>query len=147
MPLLKRILNLSALIGLGMAVSSCDRPSSEYKQLTTLPYSQWNEYARSLPVERRLDLQREILERAGHNPPTTVSESFSGEPVATYEAILRRIRSGDHSPYYLGVIYAINRSPNFDMCRRQDRVVVQKYLRAIATDEVSPSNRPAFYSC
>lgn len=132
-----------ALAGL----SSCDRGSSNYQHIKTRPPDQWNSYAATLPVDRRLTLHKEIMERSGHNPLNTISESFGADPQETYANIVKRLKAGDRSRFYLPVIYAINRSPNFKICDQSDRRVVQRFLWDHATDAVKREHRSDFYRC
>jgi len=128
-------------------LASCDRGTPAYQQIKELPYSQWDQYAASLPIERRLDLHKEIMERSGHNPKMTIEASFRAEPRETYSAIVKRIKMGDNSRYYLGVIYEINRSRGFRICSQPDRSIVQSYLSGIAEYPGHLRLRPDFYSC
>lgn len=128
-------------------VSGCDRGSSNYQHIKALPYDQWNSYAATLPVGRRLTLHKEIMERSGHNPINTISESFNTDPKETYAEIVQRLKAGDRSSFYLSVIYAIDRSPTFSVCEQPDRKIVQQFLKDNMTDEVKPEHRPDFYSC
>jgi hypothetical protein len=147
MPVLSRwgraLLIPVALVGL----AGCDRGSTAYQHIKGLPYSQWDRYAASLPLEERLDLHKEIMERSGHNPQMTIEASFSTQPAETYKSIVNRIRHGDKNRYYLGVIYEINRSPQFKICSQSDRSVVQSYLFGIAGYPGQERYQPDFYSC
>lgn len=147
MPVLKRPgrLALMSLVLVGLA--GCDRGTPAYRNIKHLPYSEWDRYAASLPIEESLDLQKEIRERSGHNPQMTIEGSFSSRPVETYKSIVRRIKSGDTSRYYLGVIYEINRSPNFRICSQPDRAVVQSYLATMIGYPGEKRNQPNFYTC
>lgn len=147
MPVLKgsRPIVLSVLILVGAA--GCDRGTPAYRQINDLPVSEWDRYAASLPIEQALDLQKEIGERSGHNPQMTIEGSFSGRPTETYASLVRRIRHGDKSRYYLGVFYEINRSPNFKICSQPDRSVVQSYLSTMTGYPGQKQNQPDFYKC
>jgi hypothetical protein len=147
MPILKnwerRLLVLVALASL----TGCDRGSPAYRHIKDLPYSQWDRYATSLPLEQRLDLHKEIMEQSGHNPQMTIEASFSAQPTETYKSVINRIRHGDKSRYYLGIIYEINRSPGFKVCSQPDRAVVQSYLSGIEGYPGQAQHQPEFYSC
>lgn len=146
MPVLKSgQLALSLLIIVGLA--GCDRGTPAYRHIKELPYSEWDRYAASLPVEQALDLQKEIRERSGHNPQMTIDGSFSSRPVETYKAIVRRLKNGDNSRYYLGAIYEINRSRGFRICSQPDRSVVQSYLAGMTGYPGQKQNQPDFYTC
>jgi hypothetical protein len=112
-----------------------------------LPYSEWDRYAASLPIEQRLDLNEEIRDRSGHNPQMTIEASFSAQPSETYKSIVNRIRKGDTSIYYLGIIYEINRSPEFEICSQPDRKIVQDYLSGITGYPGQELDEPDFYNC
>ncbi|MBB3360367.1 MULTISPECIES: hypothetical protein [unclassified Novosphingobium] len=127
--------------------AGCDRGSPAYRQIEKLPYSEWDRYAASLPIEKRLDLQKEIMERSGANPQMTIEGAFSKQPSETYEALINRIKRGDHSRYYLGVIYEINRSDKFEICSQPDRRIIQSYLRGIAGYPGQERQQPDFYNC
>lgn len=129
------------------SLSGCDRGSSNYQHIKALPSDQWNSYAATLPVDRRLTLHKEIMERSGHNPLNTISESFGADPQETYADIVKRLKAGDRSRFYLHVIYAIDRSPAFSVCEQPDRRVVQQFLRDNMTDAVKPEHRSDFYRC
>lgn len=147
MPVLKELrwLVWSALIVAGVA--SCDRGTPAYRHIKDLPVSEWNQYAASLPIEQALDLQREIGERSGHNPKMTIEGSFLSRPTETYASLVRRIKLGDKSRYYLGVFYEINRSPNFKICSQPDRSIVQSYLSTMTGYPGQKQNQPDFYKC
>ena len=87
------------------------------------------------------------MERSGHNPLNTISESFGADPQETYADIVKRLKAGDRSRFYLPVIYAINRSPAFRFCEQPDRRVIQQFLKDNMTDAVKPEHRPDFYRC
>lgn len=147
MPILKTPL-LSAALGLAaFGLVGCDRGSSEYQHIDDLPYSQWESYAQTLPLEERLDLHNEIMERSGHNPLMTISGSFSDDPQKTYDAIVSRIDSGDTSRSYVRILYEINRQGDFAICGQPNRKAVQGYLWDMATDAVQPKDRADFYTC
>ncbi|MEJ7777004.1 MAG: hypothetical protein WKF52_06440 [Sphingomicrobium sp.] len=129
------------------SLTGCDRGSSTYNRINDLPHSEWDIYAATLPVEQRLDLHKEIMERSWHNPLMTISESFNKDPKETYDQLINRLKAGDQSRFYLSVIYSIDESYNFNICDQDDRKVVQSYLRKIATDAVRESDRPDFYRC
>jgi len=147
MPILDKwqrgLLVLAALGGL----VGCDRGSPAYRHIKDLPYSEWNRYAASLPIEQRLDLNEEIRDRSGHNPQMTIEASFSAQPSETYKSIVNRIRKGDTSIYYLGIIYEINRSPEFEICSQPDRKIVQDYLSGITGYPGQELDEPDFYNC
>jgi hypothetical protein len=136
---------LISLVVVGLA--GCGRGTPSYRHIKDLPYSEWDRYAASLPVEEALDLQKEIRQRSGHNPKMTIEGSFTSRPVETYKAVVRRIRSGDTSRYYQGVIYAIDESPNFKICSQPDRKVVQSYLASRTGYPGNERYRPDFYTC
>lgn len=146
MPILKlgRLVPLVLIVG---GLSACDRGTPNYRHIKELPYSEWDRYAASLPVEQALDLQEEIWRKSGHNPKMTIDESFSDRPAETYKAIVRRIRNGDTGRYYLGVIYNINRSPGFRICSQPDRSIVQSYLAGITGYPGQKKLQPDFYIC
>jgi hypothetical protein len=135
------------MVAVTVSLAGCDRGSPAYNRIKDLPYSQWDKYAATLPVEQRLDLHKEIMERSGHNPKMTIGASFSTNPESTYKSLVDRIRRGDNSRYYLGVIYEINRSPSFKICDQPDRKVVQGYLGGIVSYPGQKQYRPDFYDC
>jgi hypothetical protein len=139
----RQLLVVVAIAGL----TACDRGSPAYRHIKDLPYSEWDRYAASLPIEQRLVLNKEIRERSGHNPQMTIEASFSSQPAETYKSIVNRIRNGDTSRYYLGIIYEINRSPEFKICSQPDRKVVQAYLSGITGYPGQERDQPDFYSC
>ena len=146
MPVLKSgQLALSALIIVGLG--GCDRGTPAYRHIKDLPYSEWDRYAASLPIEQALDLQKEIRKRSGHNPQMTINGSFSSRPAETYKSIVRRIKNGDTSRYYLGAIYEINRSPKFKICSQPDRSVLQSYLAGMTGYPGQKQHQPDFYTC
>jgi hypothetical protein len=130
-----------------LILSGCGDESSAYRHIKQLPYSEWNSYATDLPLAERMSLHKEITKRSGHNPKMTIVSSFFNNPEETYKIIVDSVKSGDKGRYYLDIIYEINRNPAFDMCEKQDRMVVQRYLWSLATDAVRKENRPKFYSC
>jgi hypothetical protein len=141
---LKRILLVLSIVTL---LAACGRGSSAYRHIMALPYSEWNSYAASLPIEKRLDLQQEIFDRTGPNPQMTISGSFSSQPLETYRAIHNRIERGYRSIAFLGVIYEIDRAPNFEICSQSDRRVVQSYLSQIPTYPRHEKFEPDFFTC
>lgn len=128
------------------SMAGCDRGSPAYNHIKDLHYTQWESYAVTLPIDKRLDLHKEIMERSGHNPPMTIEFSFSAEPSETYNLIVKRLRNGDRSRYYQGVIYDINRS-SFKICAQPDRRIVQEYLLGITGYPGHEKDRPDFYTC
>jgi hypothetical protein len=136
---------LMSLVLIGLA--GCDHGTPAYRHIKDLPYSEWDRYAASLPIEQALDLQKELREKSGHNPQMTIEGAFANRPVETYNAIVRRIRDGDTSRYYLGVIYEINRSPRFKICSQSDRAVVQTYLSNMNGYPGQKRDQPSFYTC
>lgn len=147
MQVLGRLTAISALVFMAFYLVGCDRGSSEYEKIEALPHSEWANYARTLALEQRLNLHKEIMERSGHNPLVTISGAFNKEPEMTYDIIVNRLKSGDRSRYYINVLYEINRQENFDICNQPDRKIVQRYLWDLATDAVPPSRRADFYRC
>ncbi len=141
---LKRTLLVSLVVTL---LAACDRGSSSYQHIKALPYSEWNSYAASLPIEKRLDLQKEIFERTGPNPQMTISESFFNQPLQTYISIRDRVKNGDRSIALLEVIYEIDRSPNFNICSQPDRNIIQIYLSQIPKYPGHEKFEPNFFSC
>lgn len=139
----RQLLVVVAIAGL----TACYRGSPAYRHIKDLPYSEWDRYAASLPIEQRLDLNKEIRERSGHNPQMTIEASFSSQPAETYKSIVNRIRNGDTSRYYLGIICEINRSPEFKICSQRDRKIVQAYLSGITGYPGQERDQPDFYSC
>ena len=95
-----QLLVLAVVIGL----AACSSGSPEYRHIKDLPWQEWDSYASTLPIERRLDLHKEIRERSIH-PQMTIQLSFESQPRETYRAIVNRIKSGDTSRYYLDIIY------------------------------------------
>ncbi len=146
----RRLIQAAARQGaLGIAallLAGCGRASADYRTLKELPPGEWTQFAARLPIERQLDLYLEV-QRSSHNPPQTITESFGGKPSETYRALVDRIRRGDTSRHYQGVLYEIDRNPSFAICDQPDRKVVQDFLWSIATNAVKPSDRPAFYRC
>ena len=147
MPILTRPIKTTVIALISFSISGCDRPSDSYKHIKRLPESQWENYASTLPLSDRLNLHKEIMTHAGHNPSMTILGSFSKQPFETYQEIVARLSNGDASPHYVSVLYEINRSPNFRICSQRNRKLVQRYLWANATTEVEDRHRPAFYSC
>lgn len=146
MPILK-LRNIHTVAVAVMLLLGCDDKSSAYQHIMRLPYSDWNKYAASLSVEDRMSLHRDILDKSGHNPKMTIVSSFYNNPEESYAIIVDHVRRGDGGRYYLDVIYEINRNPSFDMCKKHDRRVVQRYLWSMATDAIKKEDRPKFYSC
>lgn len=147
MPLLNRA-KLGLVVGMAaIGLSGCGRGSPEYKAINHLPYSQWRDYAASLPIDKRLDLSNEIRERSWHTPKNNIEDSFSNEPYYTYKAIIKRIRNQDNSRYYLGIIYDIDGKGGFKICNQPDRKILQMYLSGIARYPGHQENRPDFYNC
>ena len=147
MPVLRRRWRLSLCSLLAIAPAACDRGTPAYRHIKDLPYSEWTGYAASLPVEQALDLNKEIEARSGHNPPMTIVGSFSTRPAVTYMSLVRRIRTGDDSLSYLGIIYEIDRSADFSICDQPDRKFIQQYLWRNATSAVGAEDRADFYRC
>lgn len=147
MPILTHFGRLLFVVVTAASLAACNRGSPAYRHIKDLPESQWDSYASTLSVEQRLDLHKEIMERSGHNPPMTISESFKDKPQKTYDELVKRLQSGDESRYYLSIFYSVDRASTFSICDQPNRKVVQTYLRKIATDAVSPADRPDFYSC
>ena len=147
MPILKKlgraVLVSFALVGL----VACEQESLAYRHIKDLPLSKWESYSLTLPVEERLNLQKEIMERSGHNPQMTIEGAFSKQPDETYKAIVRRLKNNDRSRYYLSVLYEINRSPNFKICSQPDRKIVQTYLLTVVDYPEGGRFHPDFYSC
>ena len=146
-----RILKIKYCIILGellaFGLGACDSGSPEYLHVKGLPYSDQGRYAATLPLERRLDLQNEIISRSIHNPRPRIESSFSTQPIQTYRSILRRIQKGDRSFSYVDVLYEIDGSKTFKICSQKDRKIVQEYLWYHATDAVKNEDRPDFYTC
>ena len=128
-------------------ISCYNRGSSEYEHIEDLPHPEWENYARTLPLEQRLDLHKEIMERSGHNPLMTISGAFNNQTERTYRLIVDRLVAGDRSRHYVRVLYEINRQDDFEICDQPDREIVQTYLWDLATDAVPPDRRPDFYRC
>jgi len=128
-------------------LTACDRGSPAYRHIKDLPESQWDSYAATLPIEQRLDLHKEIMERSGHNPQMTIRFSFSSQPDETYKAIINRLKSGDRSRYYSTIIYAIDGSKNFKICSQPDRKIIQDYLSGITGYPEQQKYQPDFYDC
>lgn len=148
MPVLSGTAIRATLVVAILSLAGCgDRGSPEYQHIKELPYSEWESYAQALPLEERLDLHGEILERSGHNPLMTISGAFDDEPQETYDAIVRRIGAGDISRSYVRILYEINRQDDFAICDQPNRKVVQDYLWNMATDAVQPKDRADFYTC
>lgn len=146
MPVILKIVSIIGLLVVAVVfVSSCDRGSSMYRHIEGLPYSDWDEYASSIPVERRLDLSNEILKYDGPTPPKTIVYTFQNEPLRTYNEIYRRISEGDLSPYYVRVLYAIDQSDEFSICAQNNRGVIQDYLMTIYPKR--DPHEPNFYDC
>lgn len=120
--------------------------SPEFRQFKRLEYPQNDIYAKSLPIERRLDLYKEVKAWSGHNPIDTVENDFDDQPAQTYEIIKRRIKSGDRSRYYAGVIFDIDGKLGFRICDQPDRADIQSYLASVAPDMDSPEFR-RLYTC
>src|SRR3954447_3774526 len=116
MPVLTRRGGWATLLALVALLYACDRPSREYRQISKLPYARWDGYASTLPLERRLDLHKEILSRSGPNPPMTIAFSFGRDPAASYRAIVHRLDSGDSDRAYLGLLFAIEGAKGFSIC-------------------------------
>lgn len=147
MPVLKfpggRLAAFAAIIGL----AACGRGSAAYNHIKDLPYYEWNSYASTLSVEQRLNLHKEIMERASHNPNMRIEESFEAIPDETFDAIVKRLKHGDNSRYYSGVIYAITDSDKFQFCSKPDRKIIQKYLWDITGYPDDGINHPSFFTC
>lgn len=147
MPVLGRTVRAALLVAV-LSLAACgDRGSPEYQHIEELPYSEWESYAHTLPLEERLDLHNEILARSGHNPLMTISGAFDDEPQKVYDAIVGRISSGDVRRSYVRILYEINRQDDFSICDQPNRKVVQDYLWDMATDAVQPKDRADFYTC
>lgn len=147
MPLLKSS-NFMFIGGVAIFMfTGCDSGSQPYNQIKDLPYTRWDSYAATLPLEQRLDLHKEIMSHAGHNPLNTIEGSFANQPVETYKSIVKRIRHGDKSRYYIGVIYEINRSSEFKICSQPDRAILQSYLDGFIGYPNHERYDPDFYSC
>lgn len=137
-----------AFLGLTIVgLAGCERGSPQYQRIEELPHSQWISYAESLPLDQRLSLHKEIMERSSHNPVMTISEAFDDEPKNTYDLIVKRLKGGDKNRHYLLILYEINRQKDFKICNQEDRRIVQNYLWRISTDAVEPGNRVNFYTC
>lgn len=147
MQVLKSLAKTIAVGALAIGLVGCEKASPEYERIDKIPYAEWNTFARRLPLNQRLDLHIEIMERSGHNPPMTISESFSDAPQETYALIRNRIEAGAESRYYIPVLYEINRQDNFSICDQEDRKIVQDYLWRFATNAVRPEERANFYTC
>jgi hypothetical protein len=147
MQVLRKLFWITLSAPVFVALASCDRGTPAYRHIKELPYTEWELYAASLPIEQALDLQKEIWERSSHNPQMTIDGSFSSRPVETYASLVRRIKRGDTSSYYLGVIYAIDRPPHFTICSQPDRSVVQSYLAAFPGYPGAKQYQPNFYTC
>lgn len=128
MPILTAAGRWILLIIATLAMMSCNRGSPSYEHIKDLPESQWESYAATLPIEQRLDLHKEIMDRSGHNPVMTIRFAFSSDPDAAYRAIVRRLKTGDDSRYYSTILYAIDGSEGFEICAQADRKIVQSYL-------------------
>lgn len=146
MQILKHVINRFIIAFASAALAGCDHGSPEYTHIRNLPYAQWNRYASTLPVEKRLNLHKEIM-RSGHNPQMTIVSSFVDRPQETYQSLVRRITAGDNSRYYLPVIFEIDGRGNFTICDQKDRKILQEYLWSIATNAVKTGDRPTFYTC
>ncbi len=129
-----------------LALLGCEQRSSNYENLMDIPPDRWETFAKSLPIDDRLDLHIEIME-SRHNPPHTIESAFQGDAVETYKLIVRRILEGDENRYYIPVIYEIDRDEDFSICRMDDRKVVQEFLWRNATSAVPPDKRAEFYYC
>jgi len=138
---------LALLITFMALLGGCSRPSEDYQAIKALPEEQWDTYAAGLPIKRRLDLHLEIMSLDGPNPSTTIIGAFAPNPLEAYEEIVRRIRSGTDTRYFVSILYEINRNDQFDICEMDDRKIVQTYLWEYATDAVAPMDRPDFYRC
>ena len=147
MPISNRRSNQLLAIAALASLASCDRGSPTYNKIKDLPYSQWDSYAATLPIEQRIELHKEIMERSGPNPKMTIEASFSDKPNETYRSIVKHLRSGDKSRYYLGIIYEINRSPSFKLCNQPDRKIVQDYLGGMPRYPEQSKSQPDFYTC
>lgn len=147
MPILNPSRKQLGAVILFAGLAACDRGSPAYQHIKDLPAAQWDSYASSLPIEQRLDLHKEIMDRSGHNPTMTIRFSFSSQPKDTYNSIIKRIKSGDKSIYYSAIIFAIDGEHNFRICTQPDRKIIQDYLWHVATDAVKDEHRPDFYTC
>ncbi|WP_139149939.1 hypothetical protein [Sphingobium yanoikuyae] len=130
-----------------IALAGCDRGSPAYRHIKDLPDSEWESYASTLPMEERLNLHKEIMERSGHNPIMTIRFAFSSQPAEAYRSIVQRLKSGDNSRYYSSVIYAIDGSRGFKVCSQADRKIVQDYLAGITGYPGQKEAQPDFYTC
>lgn len=147
MPILTRLGRILLSVLALALMAGCDRGTPAYRHIKDLPYSEWDRYAESLPIEQVLDLQKEIWERSGHNPLMTIDHSFSKRPLEAYRSIVKRIEAGDTSRYYLGVIYDIDGSDGFKICAQADRKIVQGYLARITGYPEHWKYQPDFYNC
>lgn len=116
MPVLRKRWSGFWCIALALTAASCSQRSPEYDQIHDLPYDQWVDYAKSLPLEKRFQLLHEIADNDGPNPPQRIDESFYDQPRESYVYMVDQIQSGEQHPEFLGVVFAIQRSPEFDLC-------------------------------
>ena len=147
MPILKRCWTKTSLVTLMLAVTACSERSAEYERMHDLPYDQWVAYAKSLPLQKRFQLHHEIAENDGHNPPETIDEAFADQPEESYRYMVDTIRSGEDHPEYLGIIFVIQRNPEFDLCKMPDRKIIQAFLETTKGSLVREQDRPEFYRC
>lgn len=130
-----------------LAVAACSQKSPEYKEIHDLPYDEWVNYAKALPLEKRFQLHQEIAAHDGPNPPQRISESFYNQPEESYRYMVEQLRAGAQHPEFLGVIFAIQRNPEFDLCKMPDKDIIQAFLDSTKGFTVKDEHRPAFYDC
>lgn len=147
MSLLTKPWTLALVVVLALIVAGCSQRSPEYDQIHELPYDQWNDYAKSLPLEKRFRLHHEIADTDGPNPPATIDESFYEQPKDAYRYMVNQVKAGQQHPEFLGIIFAIQRNPEFDLCNMPDRAVIQEFLETTKGFTVREQDRPNFYHC
>ena len=132
-------------------LTACQPSSPAYRHIKSLPYTQWEAYAATFPIEQRLDLHKEIRQRSGHNPKMTIEAIFATQPQETYRAIVKRLKSGNQSRFHMGVLYEIDASAGFKICDQPDIKIVQDYLAELSADFPAQPGigflDPDFYTC
>ena len=88
------------------------------------------EYARSLPLEQRLDFYEEIYGQSGHPQDSSLSFAFENEGEAGFQAAALRMTSRSRFYGMIWVVKAIDQAGGIDACSYNHAEVLRD--RAIA---------------
>lgn len=104
-----------------LILASCSRDPGLPMELENVPRERWAEVASELPLERRLDMHKQIYSRNQHPRDISLILSFRDNPESTFDAIEQRSTNSGEFYTYVWILIDLDETNLIDLCSERYR--------------------------